>query len=46
MYFSSLPQEWIDDKMNKSVTHEYVWNKDQFDDVNPLETDYLLGKII
>ena len=28
-------------KNNKA---KYVWNKDQFDAVDPKETDYLIGK--
>lgn len=31
-------------KTSKGDRHQYVWNKDQFDGVNPENIDYLLGK--
>ncbi|CAK8671332.1 unnamed protein product [Clavelina lepadiformis] len=36
-----LIQEWQDDLANKSAS--YVWNKDQFDAVDPQTTDHLMG---
>ncbi|XP_077988600.1 alkaline phosphatase-like [Glandiceps talaboti] len=36
-----LIQEWLDSKTGS--TAEYVWNEEQFDAVDPLTTDYLLG---
>lgn len=40
--FDSL-QEWKDEKAARGVSHEFVWNKEQFDAVNPDDTDYLFG---
>ncbi|KAK3609264.1 hypothetical protein CHS0354_006189 [Potamilus streckersoni] len=38
-----LIKEWKDDKMRRNKKHGYVWNKEQFDAVNPKNVDYLLG---
>ncbi|PIK58321.1 hypothetical protein BSL78_04762, partial [Apostichopus japonicus] len=36
-----LIQEWVDSKENMNA--QYVWNLDDFNGVNPDDTDYLLG---
>ncbi|XP_033105139.1 alkaline phosphatase-like [Anneissia japonica] len=38
----NLIKEWIDSKPPESTTH-YVWNQADFDEINPEETDHLLG---
>ncbi|XP_071959486.1 alkaline phosphatase, tissue-nonspecific isozyme-like [Antedon mediterranea] len=38
----NLIKEWIDSKPPNSTTH-YVWNQAEFDQINPEETDHLLG---
>lgn len=38
-----LIADWLKDKESKKVEHSYVWNKEQFNKVNPKHTDYLLG---
>lgn len=37
-----LIQEWVDSKENMNA--QYVWNLDDFNGVNPDDTDYLLGE--
>nr|XP_039263039.1 alkaline phosphatase-like [Styela clava] len=37
----NLIEEWLENKIGSSA--KYVWNKEQFDDVDPDETDYLMG---
>lgn len=34
----------MDDKERRDVSHQYVWNKQQFEDVDASNTDYLLGE--
>ena len=36
-------QEWQKYKQDKGQTYKYVWNKEQFEAVDPKEVDYLLG---
>ena len=36
-------QEWKEEKAARNKVHEYVWNKQQFEDVWANKTDYLLG---
>ena len=36
-----LIEKWLE--KHKDVKAEYVWNKEQFDEVNPSTTDKLLG---
>ncbi|XP_060068552.1 alkaline phosphatase, tissue-nonspecific isozyme-like [Ylistrum balloti] len=38
-----LTQVWKDDKDRRKLSAEYVWNKSQFDSVDPRNTDYILG---
>ena len=38
-----LLDEWVHDKKQRSLHAEYVWNKRQFDQIDPRRTDYLLG---
>lgn len=35
----NLPEEWLDANPNSN----YVWNKEQFDSIDPATTDHLLG---
>ncbi|XP_045592054.1 alkaline phosphatase isoform X1 [Procambarus clarkii] len=39
----NLLDEWVHDKKTRDLNAEYVWNKAQFDKVDPRHTDYLLG---
>ena len=39
----SLLQQWKSEKTTRGVSHEYVWKKEQFDNVAS-STEYLLGK--
>lgn len=40
----NLLDEWVHDKKSRDLNAEYVWNKAQFDKVDPRHTDYLLGE--
>ncbi|KAJ8316723.1 hypothetical protein KUTeg_005726, partial [Tegillarca granosa] len=40
----NLIQEWENDKVSRGKTHAYVWNQTAFDNVDPANTDYLLGE--
>ncbi|XP_045172754.2 alkaline phosphatase-like [Mercenaria mercenaria] len=39
----NLITEWIGDKAQRGVNHNYVWNRDQFLAVDGNNTDFLLG---
>ncbi|XP_037790455.1 alkaline phosphatase, tissue-nonspecific isozyme-like [Penaeus monodon] len=39
----NLLDAWVHDKKTRDLHAEYVWNKAQFDSVDPRYTDYLLG---
>ncbi|XP_045111600.1 alkaline phosphatase-like isoform X1 [Portunus trituberculatus] len=39
----NLLDDWVRDKKARDLNAEYVWNKAQFDKVDPRHTDYLLG---
>ncbi|XP_066973442.1 alkaline phosphatase-like isoform X1 [Macrobrachium rosenbergii] len=39
----NLVDDWVHDKKTRDLHAEYVWNKAQFDNVDPRHTDYLLG---
>ncbi|XP_069992202.1 alkaline phosphatase isoform X2 [Penaeus vannamei] len=39
----NLLDAWVHDKKTRDLHAEYVWNKAQFDGVDPRYTDYLLG---
>ncbi|KAL4220999.1 hypothetical protein ACF0H5_019262 [Mactra antiquata] len=39
----NLIKEWQDDKQNRSYSSAFVWNKKQFDEVDPYNTQYLMG---
>ncbi|XP_050712963.1 alkaline phosphatase-like isoform X1 [Eriocheir sinensis] len=39
----NLLDDWVRDKKTRDLNAEYVWNKAQFDKVDPRHTDYLLG---
>ncbi|XP_066983168.1 alkaline phosphatase-like [Macrobrachium rosenbergii] len=39
----NLLDAWVHDKKTRNLNAEYVWNKAQFDNVDPRYTDYLLG---
>ncbi|XP_042867407.1 alkaline phosphatase, tissue-nonspecific isozyme-like isoform X3 [Penaeus japonicus] len=39
----NLLDAWVHDKKTRDLHAEYVWNKAQFDSVDPRHTDYLLG---
>ncbi|XP_069116101.1 alkaline phosphatase-like isoform X1 [Argopecten irradians] len=38
-----LTQVWQDEKDGDNMSAKYVWNKAQFDAINPDNTDYILG---
>lgn len=38
-------KEWLVDKVDRNVSHQYVWNRDQFMTVDGTSVDYLLGLI-
>ncbi|XP_033724682.1 alkaline phosphatase, tissue-nonspecific isozyme-like [Pecten maximus] len=38
-----LTQVWKDDKEKNNLSAKYVWNKSQFDAIDPRDTDYILG---
>lgn len=40
----NLLDEWVHDKKTRDLNAEYVWNKAQFDKVDPRHTDYLMGQ--
>ena len=40
----NIIDEWK--QLHEQHQHSYVWKKDEFDDVKPEETDYLLGRNI
>lgn len=37
-------QDWMFEKQGRNVSHQFVWNKEQFDHVNPTQTDFILGE--
>ena len=39
-----LIDNWVHDKKQRELHAEYVWNKGQFDQIDPRRTDYLLGE--
>ena len=39
-----LIESWKAKMKSLGKTHKYVWNKEQFDDVDPKVTDHLLGR--
>ncbi|XP_053405179.1 alkaline phosphatase-like [Mercenaria mercenaria] len=39
----NLTAEWLNDKEERGVSHDYVWNRDQFLEVDGNKTDFLLG---
>lgn len=39
----NLIDDWARNKKKRGLKHEYVWNKEQLDKVNPNNLDYLLG---
>lgn len=39
----NLVEEWKKEKATHGFSHSYVYDKAGFDDVNPVNTDYLLG---
>ncbi|KAK3743291.1 hypothetical protein RRG08_007530 [Elysia crispata] len=39
----NLVEEWKKEKASRGFTHSYVYDKTGFDNVNPQDTDYLLG---
>ncbi|XP_077295947.1 alkaline phosphatase-like [Arctopsyche grandis] len=39
----NLIDDWLRDKKRRRLRAEYVWNKEQFDNVNTDKVDYLLG---
>lgn len=39
----NLIEDWMKDKKNRQLSHKYVSNKEEFDNVDPNKTDYLLG---
>lgn len=41
----NLIDDWLRDKKRRKFRGEYVWNKEQFDAVDPDKVDYLLGEI-
>ncbi|KAK3599103.1 hypothetical protein CHS0354_016360 [Potamilus streckersoni] len=43
IYDNADIEAWSEDKDARNRPHSYVWNKQQFDNVNPRNTDYLLG---
>jgi hypothetical protein len=36
-------QEWIRDKEDRNKTFSYVWRKEEFEQINPQNTDFVLG---
>lgn len=36
-------QDWVNEKVGRDVSHQYVWNKGQFDAIDSSATDYILG---
>lgn len=41
----NLIDDWLRDKKRRKLRGEYVWNKEQFDAIDPDKVDYLLGEI-
>jgi alkaline phosphatase len=39
----NLIDDWVRDKKKRNIRAQYVWNKGQFDDVDPANVDHLLG---
>nr|KAG5702467.1 hypothetical protein BaRGS_015099 [Batillaria attramentaria] len=39
-----LTQEWLEEKRQRNMTAQYVWNASSFYDVDVNNTDYLLGE--
>ena len=42
----NLIDDWIRDKKNRGLHADFVSNKEEFDQIDPRRTDYLLGKKI
>ena len=40
----NLINEWMEDKSKTGASYDYVWNKTKFEQVDPAQTDYLLGR--
>jgi alkaline phosphatase len=41
----NLVEDWLRDKKNRGLRGHYVWNKGQFEAVNPKYIDHLLGEL-
>ncbi|XP_052081245.1 alkaline phosphatase-like [Mytilus californianus] len=39
----NLIEEWINDKQQRKVNYEYVWNATEFNNIDPRSTEYILG---
>ncbi|KAF4523183.1 hypothetical protein B566_EDAN002441, partial [Ephemera danica] len=39
----NLIEDWLRDKKKRNIRAQYVWNKGQFDAVDPASVDHLLG---
>lgn len=42
----NLIDDWVRDKKKRNIRAQYVWNKGQFDDVDPANVDHLLGTLL
>jgi alkaline phosphatase len=42
----NLIDDWVRDKKKRNIRAQYVWNKGQFDDVDPANVDHLLGTLV
>lgn len=40
---SFLLKRWKEMQSARNRSHQYVWNNQQFDSINPKTTDYVLG---
>ena len=43
MFF--LLQDWQDDKDQRGVGYKYAWDRTTFDEIDPQNTDYVLGAV-
>ena len=43
--FSYSLQDWQDDKAQRGVGYKYAWDRTTFDEIDPQNTDYVLGSI-
>ena len=43
--FSFSLQDWQDDKAQRGVGYKYAWDRTTFDEIDPQNTDYVLGSI-